>query len=82
MALILSGRDAAISFKNRIKAKVQKRLEEGKNAPHLAAILVGGDQIQMTMGLPGSVGHVLQGAMLFFVLGGDFFQRYRLTVQR
>ena len=47
-----------------------------------AAILVGGDQIQMTMGLPGSVGHVLQGAMLFFVLGGDFFQRYRLTVQR
>lgn len=41
MALILSGRDAAISFKNRIKAKVQKRLEEGKNAPHLAAILVG-----------------------------------------
>ena len=41
MALILSGRDAAISFKNRIKAKVQKRLEEGKHAPHLAAILVG-----------------------------------------
>ena len=41
MALILSGRDAAISFKNRIKAKVQKRIEEGKNAPHLAAILVG-----------------------------------------
>lgn len=47
-----------------------------------AAILVGGDQIQMTMGLPGSVAHVLQGAMLFFVLGGDFFQRYRLTITR
>tara|TARA_B100000029_G_scaffold71726_1_gene63621 strand:+ start:11087 stop:12181 length:1095 start_codon:yes stop_codon:yes gene_type:complete len=47
-----------------------------------AAILVGGDQIQMTMGLPGSVAHVLQGAMLFCVLGGEFFQRYRLTVKR
>lgn len=41
MALILSGRDAAVSFKNKIKAKVQKRIDDGKNAPHLAAILVG-----------------------------------------
>ena len=47
-----------------------------------AAILVGGDQIQMTMGLPGSVAHVLQGTMLFCVLGGEFFQRYRLAVKR
>jgi simple sugar transport system permease protein len=47
-----------------------------------AAILVGGDQIQMTMGLPGSVGHVLQGTMLFCVLGGEFFQRYRLAIKR
>ena len=46
-----------------------------------AAILVGGDQIQMTMGLPGSVGHVLQGTMLFCVLGGEFFQRYRLAIK-
>jgi len=41
MALILSGRDAAVSFKNKIKEKVQKRIDDGKNAPHLAAILVG-----------------------------------------
>jgi simple sugar transport system permease protein len=47
-----------------------------------AAILVGGDQIQMTMGLPGSIGYVLQGTMLFCVLGGEFFQRYRLAIKR
>ena len=47
-----------------------------------AAIIVGSDQLQMTMGLPGSVAHVLQGSMLFFVLGGEFFIRYRLTIKR
>lgn len=44
----------------------------------MAALFVGGDQIQITMGLPASVALVLQGAMLFFVLGGGFFTQYRL----
>ena len=48
----------------------------------LAALLVGGDQIQITMGLPASMALVLQGAILFFMLGGDIFTRYRLTVRR
>ena len=48
----------------------------------MAALLVGGDQIQMTMGLPASVALVLQGAMLFCVLGGDMFTRYRLKLVR
>ncbi len=48
----------------------------------LAALFVGGDQIQITMGLPASVALVLQGAILFFVLGGDIFTRYRLRVVR
>ena len=48
----------------------------------LAALLVGGDQLQMTMGLPASVALVLQGAVLFFVLGGDMFTRYRLKLVR
>jgi simple sugar transport system permease protein len=48
----------------------------------LAALLVGGDQIQITMGLPASVALVLQGAILFFMLGGDIFTRYRLRVVR
>ncbi len=48
----------------------------------LAALLVGGDQIQIVMGLPASVALVLQGAILFFMLGGDIFARYRLRVVR
>ena len=48
----------------------------------LSALFVGGEQIQITMGLPGSVSLVLQGAILLFVLGGDIFTRYRLKVIR
>jgi simple sugar transport system permease protein len=48
----------------------------------LAALLVGGDQIQITMGLPASVALVLQGAILFFMLGGDIFTRYRVRILR
>ncbi len=48
----------------------------------MAGLLVGGDQIQISMGLPASVAAVLQGAILLFVLGGDVFTRYRLRVIR
>jgi simple sugar transport system permease protein len=48
----------------------------------LAALLVGGDQIQITMGLPASMGLVLQGAILLFVLGGGIFGDYRLRLVR
>ena len=48
----------------------------------MASLLVGGEQIQITMGLPSSVSLVLQGAILLFVLGGDIFSRYRLRVVR
>ncbi|MBE0408647.1 MAG: ABC transporter permease [Anaerolineales bacterium] len=48
----------------------------------MAALLVGGEQIQMTMGLPASVSPVLQGAILLFVLGGSVFNRYRLRILR
>jgi simple sugar transport system permease protein len=44
----------------------------------LAALFVGGDQIQITLGLPASIAQVLQGAILIFVLGGDIFSRYRV----
>jgi simple sugar transport system permease protein len=46
----------------------------------LAALFVGGEQIQMTMGLPASVAPVLQGAILLFVLGGNLFTGYRLRL--
>jgi simple sugar transport system permease protein len=46
----------------------------------MAALLVGGDQIQISMGLPASIALVLQGAILFFMLGGEIFTRYRLRL--
>lgn len=48
----------------------------------LAALVVGGEQIQISMGLPAAVSLVLQGAILLFVLGGDIFSRYRLRIIR
>jgi simple sugar transport system permease protein len=48
----------------------------------LAGLLVGGDQIQIVMGLPASMALVLQGAILFFMLGGDIFTRYHVRVMR
>lgn len=48
----------------------------------LAALLVGGDQIQMAMGLPAAMGFVLQGALLFPMLGGSLFAEYRLRLVR
>ena len=44
----------------------------------LASLLVGGDQLQSEMHLPSSVGLVLEGTLLFFVLGSDFLSRYRI----
>ncbi len=48
----------------------------------LAGLSTGGDQLQITMGLPAAVAGVLQGSILFFVLGADVFTRYRLRVIR
>lgn len=48
----------------------------------LAGLLVGGDQLQITMGLPASVALVLQGAILFLMLGGAFLVEYRVRIMR
>ena len=48
----------------------------------LAALLVGGDQLQMTMGLPAAIAPMLQGTILFFLLGGEVLARYRLVPAR
>jgi simple sugar transport system permease protein len=45
----------------------------------LAALLVGGDQLQIALGLPSAVAPMLQGAILFFLLGGDLLTRYRIV---
>jgi simple sugar transport system permease protein len=48
----------------------------------IAALLVGGDQVQMMMGLPASMGLVLQGMLLFPMLAGSLFTEYRLRLIR
>jgi simple sugar transport system permease protein len=48
----------------------------------MAGLLVGGDQLQVAMGIPAAVALVLQGAILFFVLGGWVFINYRLRIIR
>jgi len=47
----------------------------------LAGLLVGGDQIQITMQLPAAMALILQGAILFFMLGGELFTQYRLRIR-
>jgi simple sugar transport system permease protein len=44
----------------------------------MAGLLVGGDQLQITMGLPAAVAGILQGAILFFMLGGALLTEYEI----
>jgi general nucleoside transport system permease protein len=46
----------------------------------MGALFVGGDQVQMMMGLPSAVGLVLQGLILFPMLAGTLFTEYRLRI--
>ncbi len=46
----------------------------------MAGLLVGGDQVQMMMGLPAAMGLVLQGMILFPMLAGSLFTDFKLKV--
>jgi len=46
----------------------------------MGALLVGGDALQIVMRLPLSTTLVIQGLILFFVLGGEFFRRYTIKI--
>ena len=48
----------------------------------MGALFVGGDQIQIALQTPAAVALVLQGAILFFMLGGSIFVNYRLKFSR
>ena len=48
----------------------------------MAGLLVGGDQLQIAMQTPAAVSEVLQGAILFFVLGSSIFANYRIRIKR
>lgn len=47
----------------------------------LGGLMVGGDQIQISLHVPSAISLVLQGAILFCVLGGQIFKDYELQVQ-
>jgi simple sugar transport system permease protein len=47
-----------------------------------AGLLVGGDQLQISMGLPAAIAPMLQGTILFFLLAGESLARYRLVWSR
>jgi simple sugar transport system permease protein len=48
----------------------------------IGALLVGGETLQIVMRLPLSSTLILQGLILFFVLGGEIFKTYRIRFQR
>jgi simple sugar transport system permease protein len=47
-----------------------------------AAMIQGGTFIQMAFQIPQSAAQILQGMILFFVLGSEFFVRYRVSYSK
>ncbi len=47
-----------------------------------AGILVGGDAIQVSLGLPAATVQVFNGVLLVFLIGGDFFLHNRVRLLR
>lgn len=47
-----------------------------------AGLINGGSYIQSAFGIPAAAAQILQGLILFFVLGSEFFVRYRLVVSK
>ena len=45
----------------------------------MGALLVGGEALQIMMGLPMATATILQGLILFFVLAGEFFYSYKIS---
>ncbi len=46
----------------------------------LGGLLVGGDAIQISLGLPGATIDIFNGTILLFVLAGDLLARYRIRL--
>ena len=47
-----------------------------------SVLLQGGSYLQTSMGVPASMGTIIQTIIIFFVLGSEFFVRYKLTFER
>ncbi len=48
----------------------------------MAGLLVGGDSVQIMLGVPSAMGQVMQGMILFPLLAGSIFSEYRLKFTR
>lgn len=48
----------------------------------LGGLMVGGDQVQISLQVPSAIGLTLQGAILFCVLGGQVLQEYELDIRK
>jgi simple sugar transport system permease protein len=48
----------------------------------LGAMFLGGDGLQIALGLPAAVVYMLQGLIFFFVLGSEILPGYRITIRR
>ncbi len=46
-----------------------------------AGILVGGDAIQISLGLPAATVQIVNGTLLVFLIMGDFFLKHRVRIQ-
>ena len=45
-----------------------------------AMLIQGGEYIQIALGVPSAVSDIVQGLVLFFVLGSEFFMRYKVHI--
>jgi simple sugar transport system permease protein len=50
------------------------------SAIFFAGILVGGDAIQISLGLPAATVDIFNGTMLIFLIMGDFFAKNRVRI--
>ncbi len=46
-----------------------------------AGILVGGDAIQISLGLPAATVQIVNGTLLFFLIMGDYFLKHKIRIQ-
>ncbi|THB81085.1 MAG: ABC transporter permease [Desulfobacteraceae bacterium] len=46
-----------------------------------AGILVGGDAIQISLGLPAATVEIVNGTLLVFLIMGDYFLKHKVTIQ-
>ncbi|MCF6246653.1 MAG: ABC transporter permease [Desulfobacula sp.] len=46
-----------------------------------AGILVGGDAVQISLGLPAATVDIVNGTLLIFLIMGDYFLKHKITIQ-